>query len=98
MKDKHTPAPWRATENGSIEHEGGILGEAYDFDSGYLGLKAESLPMIANARLMAAAPEMFDALRDLYNASVLQGMAFDMAWQKAITLYEELITKIEGDE
>ena len=65
MKQKHTPAPWRATKNGSIEHEEGILGEAYDFDSGYLGLKAEGLPMMANARLMAAAPEMLEMIKEM---------------------------------
>ena len=96
MKDKHTPGPWHHDEYGHICAGPQIIGKAYQFeldDSDY-----DKLPCIPNARLMAAAPEMYDALRDLYNASVLQGMAFDTAWQNAITLYEELTAKIEGDE
>ena len=58
MKSKHTPGPWTANENGSIEYEGGYLGEAY----AYCENSYEDLPMMANARLMAAAPEMFECL------------------------------------
>ena len=93
---KHTPGPWHHDEYGHICAGPQIIGDAYQFeldDSDY-----DELPCIPNARLMAAAPEMYDALRDLYNASVLQSIPFDTAWQKAISLYEELTAKIEGDE
>ena len=109
VQDKHTPGPWRATKNGSIEHEGGILGEAYDFDSGYLGLKAEGLPMMANARLMAAAPELLnfakDALGLLYGSIIFKDgkSQFDQSERDklaAMLLRDglEILTKIEGDE
>lgn len=91
---KHTPGPWDVSECGSIGFEDGYLGEAYDFNA----TTETDLPMMANARLMAAAPEMFDALQDLYKAFVLQSIPSDTALQKAITLYEELNAKIEGDE
>ena len=59
---KHTPGPWKATKFGSIEYKDGILGEAYDFNPGFDAMEAEKLPHMANARLMAAAPELFEIL------------------------------------
>ena len=93
---KHTPGPWHHDEYGHICAGPQIIGRAYQFDlddSDY-----DELPCIPNARLMAAAPEMYDALRDLYNASVFQSIKFETAWQKMISLYEDLTEKIEGDE
>ena len=90
---KHTPGPWRVSKNDSIYAKDEFIGIALSGKPW-----GRELPQEANARLMAAAPELYDALRDLYNASVLKGIAFDTAWQNAITLYEELTAKIEGDE
>jgi hypothetical protein len=74
MNDKHTPGPWRVGLN---EHGGAHIVSDAGVDSqligetvggGYCGLqlndhgKAISL---ANARLIAAAPEMAEALKDL---------------------------------
>lgn len=101
---KHTSGPWTALGDGTIKSGDISIGEAYMYDENDYDYNPKSddrrkkLPWMANACLMAEAPEMYDALRDLYNASVLQGIAFDMALQKAIIVYEELTAKIEGDE
>jgi len=101
MKQEHTPGPWvYGPEFSAVvtrDKQGTVaillpLGYTRDNED------IDTEMMDAHGRLMAAAPEMYDALRDLYNASVLQSIPFDAAWQKAISLYEELTAKIEGDE
>lgn len=62
---KHTPGPWTVAPLGTIEFKGGFIGEAYDMNPGYYGEKSEDLPVMANARLMAAAPEMLELLQAL---------------------------------
>ena len=89
MKTQHTPGPWHHDDYGHICAGPNVIGEVYTFELNDKQ-RDEYLPWEGNAKLIAAAPEMFDALRDLYNASTLQSMPFDTAWQKAITLYEEL--------
>jgi hypothetical protein len=76
--DKHTPGPWeiQATESDHFitETSGNILAIVYDH---YLPGRT-----LANARLIAAAPEMYKMLRAPYAYSV---------WER-----EELLTKIRG--
>lgn len=62
---KHTPGPWTVAPLGTIEFKGGFIGEAYDSNPGYYGEKCEALPVMENARLMAAAPEMLELLQAL---------------------------------
>lgn len=57
---KHTPGPWHHDEYGHICAGPQIIGIAYQFelnDSDY-----DELPCIPNARLIAAAPVMFEEL------------------------------------
>jgi hypothetical protein len=61
MKRQHTPGPWNVSERGSIEFEDGFVGEAYEYDP----KNDDELPMMANARLMAAAPEMLRLIQRL---------------------------------
>jgi len=65
MKSQHTPGPWTVAPLGTIEFKGGFIGEAYDMNPGYYGEKSEDLPVMANARLMAAAPDMLELLQAL---------------------------------
>jgi hypothetical protein len=88
---KHTPGPWNVSECGSIEFADGFLGEAYDFN----GTTKTDLPMMANARLMAAAPELLEALKELYNASLVMEQP---RFYKALAEAKKVIAKIEGDE
>ena len=84
MKDKHTPGPWKVTDDGCIYFKDGFIGEAYQFNPGLYGEKQEDAPMMANAKLIAAAPEMYDLLKSIYPMIGKKGHA--------------IIDKIEGDE
>lgn len=70
MEHKHTPGPWRVdphhrfdvqTEDGRLEisttHEGVLVG----------GIKPDRLEQAANARLIAAAPDLLEALEAVSN-------------------------------
>ena len=83
MKDKHTPGPWNVSEAGSIEFADGYIGEAYDFN----GTTKTDLPMMANARLMAAAPEMLKLLEALVG---YDSLANTRAKRRAYQLIQEL--------
>lgn len=78
MKTKHTPAPWTAAGPGILDtphrdkrimvlHPDGIRLIA-DTGQGYIDPKGNAIPddeRRANARLIAAAPELLDAANDL---------------------------------
>lgn len=60
---KHTPGPWGINLNehsATITHEGGSIAAVWP-DT----LNGRHLPMAANACLIAAAPEMYEALKAL---------------------------------
>lgn len=65
MSAKHTPGPWYADERGRIRCAGG--GEIADIRGwGWMQYKPNGEEMQdANMRLIAAAPELLDALQDL---------------------------------
>lgn len=92
MKTQHTAGPWHHNEYGHICANSKIIGIAYQFeldDSDY-----DELPSIPNARLMAAAPELFGFIEELI-------WYCDFGDSEFLKTYEEvkkLIAKIEGDE
>ena len=88
MNDKHTPGPWHVEQSNSIYAGNRYIGFALDGKP-----YGKELPQEANARLMAAAPEMLLILK----AFVVNGLdapeflfARDMA--------EKTIAKIEGND
>ena len=83
MKEQHTPGPWTVSEDGSIEFADGYLGEAYDFN----GTTRTDLPMMANARLMAAAPEMLELLEAMVG---FDSLANTRAKRRAYQLIQKL--------
>ena len=92
MKDKHTPGPWHHDEYGHICAGPQIIGKAYQFeldDSDH-----DELPCIPNARLMAAAPELLEALKVIAQHTRKVNGIYSPEYNKAI----RLIKKIEGDE
>ena len=63
MNTKHTPGPWHHDEYGNICAGPQIIGDAYQFELD--DSEHDVLPMEDNARLMAAAPELFEILEAL---------------------------------
>ena len=104
MKDKHTPGPWTIDEFGYINAGGQQIADVHVYDSsncmdcgqceGHSVRNEPKLPYQANARLMAAAPELLEALRLLMEFSSGIGSHYSIAYSIA----EKLIAKIEGDE
>lgn len=96
---KHTPGPWKVTDDGCIYFKDGFIGEAYQFNPGLYGEKQEDAPMMANAKLIAAAPEMLEALKDLLQYGHIGGL-FHMrdSYYKARKQATNLVAKIKGDE
>ena len=88
---KHTPGPWNVSESGSIEFEDAYLGEAYDLNA----TTETDLPMMANARLMAAAPEMLELLQALTGFDSIRKAC---AKKAALNLLSQFVTsKQAGD-
>lgn len=96
MKTQHTPGPWNVSECGSIEFADGFLGEAYDFN----GTTKTDLPMMANARLMAAAPELLEFVEGVAEGLKTGGNPGYL--EDAVAFLEEraqhIIAKFESDE
>ena len=70
---KHTPGPWKAVQH-PCEHKWAWTIEGAD-EVGQIiarmGLVNDAQAVAANAHLIAAAPAMYDALRELTNAFAL---------------------------
>ncbi len=64
----YTPGPWKVEEF----RKGSYLVTARNAGTAREGIVAQHVPGIANARLIAAAPELFEALRDIYAALVIE--------------------------
>lgn len=100
MKDKHTPGPWAVVGGGTIKSGDLSIGEAYIYDENDYDYNPKSndvrkkLPWMANARLMAAAPELLDMVERL-SASLTRTNGAD---QRLYLDAKKLIAKIEGDE
>ena len=99
MTTKHTPGPWifDPSNTGS------------DFDTGY-GIYTEPYTMSiervvgkgtpeANARLISAAPEMLEALKNIREELILSGNwnAKDYGWPENRAAISAAILKAEGD-
>ena len=59
MSATHTPGPWRANECNVMDRRGVIIAIARS--------DGDMLPVAVNARLMAAAPDLLEALTRLLN-------------------------------
>lgn len=93
MSQQHTPGPWRAV-NGKVTNR---TGSHFIADCGSLAAhpapKDGAAEIVANARLIAAAPELLEALRFvLEDARKYRGQV------SAVTLriLDEVVAKAEG--
>ncbi len=106
MISSHTPGPWKVG-NGDIFADGN---ETSDFDdivicaigqSGggrsheYAVVKAHKPEGRANARLIAAAPELLEALKEIRRVGD-DKMAFASEWAAAVAKADAAISKAEG--
>lgn len=60
---KHTPGPWHVDSVGRIRDDQGTVVHDLSYTREYM----DSHVRAANARLMAAAPELYAALRELHD-------------------------------
>ena len=117
---KHTPGPWFADDKGYIwrrplyelyEYGGGVAGDKplASVQQGWWGENATGYPVQANARLIAAAPELLTAMQELIAAHAAEGkptngfarkpatkehqLGIFLAWQKI----HEAIAKATGE-
>ncbi len=106
MTQKHTPGPWRTLapkipemgtrgDTGIIADDGGMIGETWGLCPGPVPGGIGRADAEANARLIAAAPDMLEALRATFAA--YQGPhLFSPAQQAAWALMQAAIAKAEG--
>lgn len=100
MKDKHTPGPWRVSKNDSIYAKDEFIGIALSGKPW-----GRELPQEANARLMAASPEMKEELKEcrkvlkhlIFYYENMLGDRIPILESRLVNI-ELLLSKIEGDE
>lgn len=93
---KHTPGPWQV--NGShiysADPDRAILAQAHN-----PGCNGGDFQLVANIRLIAAAPDLVEALTLLHAEMVASGNAGseDYGWSKAISATRAAIAKARGE-
>ena len=89
---KHTPGPWEHNDTDMLQVQGRVMGYSVPIS---LIQKRSVGPMQAkaNARLIAAAPELLEALKQLVNRFEQSG-AYDH--DHTIELAQSVIAKAEG--
>jgi hypothetical protein len=101
MNTKHTPGPWKAEGWNEIVVNSA---QGYTLALAPSGSKSSSLEEIrANARLIAAAPDLSDALRVIVRQAELTRLAFPNAagrddWKQVILIARAAIAKAEGNQ
>ena len=83
---KHTPGPW---------HSDGAM--VYGADENDVVAQVALCPECeSNARLITAAPEMYEALKLIYNSTFLDSRCVENQWTIASDAVEAAISKAEG--
>ncbi len=100
MSAQHTPGPWTVEADVRTERNRST-GEDIEYVAGFnISAKSEEIVGVegiipsstaeANARLIAAAPELFESLRSLANAP-------QSGWTIAQALARDIVARLEGD-
>ena len=85
----HTPGPWGYSEGEIYRGNNPIASVIPSFEFG------ETAEDKANARLIAAAPEMYEVLSELLDTlEMSKGYGFDEEYEKA----REVLAKVDGGE
>ena len=97
---KHTPGPWHHDEYGHICAGPQIIGIAYQFELD--DSDNDELPCLENARLIAAAPEMYELLEQMEEDLMVAWACVPEEFARKFKQYSDnlkvLKAKIEGDE
>lgn len=97
-KPKFSPGPWRYAYEGSgdycVYHGNEEIGTCWSKDSHFMGLGPKAFENEANAKLISAAPEMYEAL-----AAVRGYMATDCKdWGNLYLKVSNVLGKVEADD
>lgn len=100
---KHTPGPWKAFLKNGIVAVTTASGKEVIHWSGFDSSEFSTNTDEANARLIAAAPELLDALnktrqgyRNLIELKLLPSAAYEDATREYIAVMDAAIAKAEG--
>lgn len=109
MMGKHTPGPWFVDDNNNIwrrnpielyENGGGVAGDKplACCNQGWYGEGQVGFPVRANAQLIAAAPEMLEALKKALDALERADDYGVPGLGRVIDAAYDAIRKAEGEE
>jgi hypothetical protein len=93
MNTQHSPGPWTEWQSGIFDVDGNIIATiSEDGQWNWIeGSNVECAPGGANARLMAAAPELLDVLKALMHAHASHELTAVMeAQMRAVELIDRL--------
>lgn len=101
-KSKHTPGPWeREAQAIRIQTMGWPINDPRDGSRLAVVLGEKSEELRANARLIAAAPDLLAALRKLIDVTPVEydyaGEPMDREFGAALTEAEAILARIEGE-
>lgn len=84
----HTPGPWR-TDGRDIHGPDGLILATADIPASRDVEEAR-----ANARLMAAAPDLDSTLRGVRSMAQMHARAGSTAWTKAVVLIDDVLARV----
>lgn len=94
METKHTPGPWNIVESNKVDEESHIQTDLKSICRLWIQMDGQDM---ANARLIAAAPELLDALKDARNAYQQMFDVMPVAWQTIDNIICDAISKATGE-
>lgn len=97
--NKHTKGPWRVDALGHVAKTYEDKTNSYSMDIAIVADTPSSLgkPDLANARLIAAAPELLEALEDIVKFYSDNIKIMPVAFQTFADLAEQTINKAKGE-
>lgn len=89
--EKHTPGPWYAADDDHChirrESDDAAIAQVFEDDGHCDPVHCLPLPSKANARLIAAAPELLEALKGLRESHPMRGENRSEAWERIAELF-----------
>ena len=86
---KHTSLPWKWVDDELVSSNGPILeAKITEYEEAFIDVSD------ANAKLIAAAPELLEALKDASNA--ITSSRHDMRYNELVNRIDDAIKKAEG--